>query len=663
MGKVYFLFGIHNHQPVGNAPFVFEEAFNRCYKPFIDILGEFPQIKCNVHISGPLYDWILSHRRTFITQLKKMVEKSQIEIIGGAYYEPVLSIIPDKDKFAQIRLMNDFIKEQFGRSPKGMWLAERVWEPHLAGIIRKAGLKYTFLDDVHFRLAGVLDKELLGYYFTEDSLNEVAVFPINKTLRYKVPFSEVEEAISILKGFVSRKRDVLVTLFDDGEKFGMWPCTFDWVYKKRWLEKFFSLLVQNQETIETITAREALEKFTPNGLIYLPTSSYREMDEWVMEPEEFRYYNEFKACVKKSSKAEKFKNFIRAGFFRNFFRKYPRSHYMHKRMLYLSMKVHKKASIREDKEIFHHLWMSQCNCGYWHGLFGGFYLGRIRAAIYENLIKAEKELDRKFASSFLSVEKVDLNLDGTPETIVKNKHLTLVFSDRGATLLELSYKDKNFNLLNTITRREESYHERIEKKDKKEVVYDRYERLCLVDHLLDKRLTVDDFDRQRNFRTLSDTAYKLALDKKEKSVVLDYFCSGKGLQFSKKIILTKEASLKVEYFFHNSSALRRRNFGTEFNIFFQSPSDVTFYAGEKKAALRRKRVFRNINSLKIRDHFKDIYLWFDFCKADVFIVPVYSVSSSEGGLEKVCQQVSILFIKKSKENSFKLVCLLSKKRA
>ena len=224
--------------------------------------------------------------------------------------------------------------------------------------------------------------------------------------------------------------------------------------------------MENKNSIETITASDALKKFKPNNLVYIPTSSYREMDEWVMEPEELRNYNELKDYIKKHPNANKLKNFTRAGFFRNYLKKYPRANYMHKKMLYLSENIHKKTSYKKDKKILCHLWKSQCNCGYWHGLFGGFYFGNIRAAIYENLIKAEKELDKKYGKNVLTVQKTDFNFDGLPEIIVKNKHIISSFSDKGGTLLELGYKDKNFNLLNTITRQEESHHDK--NKERKE---------------------------------------------------------------------------------------------------------------------------------------------------------------------------------------------------
>ncbi|MEA2097892.1 MAG: alpha-amylase/4-alpha-glucanotransferase domain-containing protein [Patescibacteria group bacterium] len=670
MPKVYFLFGIHNHQPVGNDSFVFNDVFENCYQPFMNVLKEFPEIKCNIHISGPLYDWILANHYEYIETLKEMSKKGQIEIAGGAYYEPILPIISDCDKLAQIRLMNDFIKKELGKAPAGMWLSERVWEPQLASIINKASLKYTFLDDVHFRSAGICDKELTGYYTTENDAKSIAVFPINKTLRFKIPFSRVEESVGLIKSF-SQKEDVLITLFDDGEKFGSWPMTYDWIYNKGWLRKFFTLLLKNHKTIETITASEAMKKFIPKNLIYIPTSAYQEMDEWTMKPQEFLYYKELKDRLKKYSDYKKLRNYLRTGFFRNFFVKYPRANYMHKKMLYLSKNIHKHASVKKDKIIFENLYKAQCNCGYWHGLFGGFYLGNIRGAIYENLIKAEKELDKKYNKNFPVVKKTDFDFDGLPEIIVKNKHLISSFSNRGGTLLELSYKDKNFNLLNTITRQEEAYHSKIKYNDKKkkknkrikkgELIYDKYERVSLVDHLLDKKITLNNFNKQQKFKTLSDSIYKLAIESEKKSAILNYQYNDKNLEFTKKITISEKSEIKARYNFTKSDLLKKYNFATEFNIFFQSPRYVTFQTEKGEAILKRKRIFKKISNLKIADKFKNIYLQFDFSCADVFIIPIYSYANSQDGPEKVFQEASVLFIKKNKESLFKLKLRIDKK--
>ena len=272
MGKVYFLFGVHNHQPVGNFPHIFEEAYKKCYFPFLSLIEKFPKINFSLHNSGCLYDWLISNKKEYLNILKKLTLRGQVEIISGGYYEPIFPLISSEDRYGQINLMNNFIKREFKVKPSGIWLPERVWEQYLAKLINLCDLKYTFLDDTHFRAGGLKNKEFFGYYTTEEEAKPIYVFPISKILRYKIPFSEPQEAIDILNSF-SKEKDILVTLFDDGEKFGLWPHTYDWVYNKKWLERFLSLL-QNSSSIETITPSFALNKFNSKGIVYLPTASY-----------------------------------------------------------------------------------------------------------------------------------------------------------------------------------------------------------------------------------------------------------------------------------------------------------------------------------------------------------------------------------------------------
>ncbi len=680
MGKVYFLFGVHNHQPVGNFDFVFHDAYRRCYLPFVEVLEKYPSVKWNLHITGPLYDWISTYQSQFIEKIKKMVKQGQIEIMSGGYYEPILPIISDEDKLSQINLMNEFIKKTFRQHPYGIWIAERVWEPYLARIINISGLKYTFLDDTHFRYAGINRKEFFGYYVTEDSLRSIGVFPISKTLRYKIPFSKAEEAVALLRSF-QQEKDVLVTLFDDGEKFGLWPHTFEWVYTKGWLDKFLSLLVKNSDVIETVTAREAIERFAPEGLVYLPTASYEEMGEWVLEPDTYSLYTGLEEAIEKLPCHEELKNFLRGGFFRNFYRKYPRLNYMHKKMLLVSEKLHKSSVARKDKKIMKYLWMSQCNCGYWHGIFGGFYLGHIRAAIYENLIKAETYFDKRNGKSGLSLERRDFDFDGVAETIVKNGHLICSFSDRGGTLLELSFRDRIFNFLNTITRRPESYHAKIAGKEHKDtegasihdiirtkdkdldkyLIYDTYERLGLIDHLLAKELSMDDFNRGRGVVTLSDKMYSLHAKKSSRDVILKYSYYQDDLDFVKRIRLSSAPEVSVDYKFLQRDVLQYYNFGVELNLFFQSLESLRFNASGDSFEGVGERVLKDKSILHIYDGFKKVEFRFSFSKSDIFIMPLYSVSSSESGFEKVYQGITILFIRKNENEGFTLKFRINKK--
>ncbi|PIU54629.1 MAG: hypothetical protein COS89_09820 [Deltaproteobacteria bacterium CG07_land_8_20_14_0_80_38_7] len=454
------LLGIHHHQPVGNFDKVFAEAFRKCYKPFLDLLEKYPDVKISLHHSGPLLDWALENEPDYLPKLVKLVKKGQIEIMGGGFYEPILPILKTDDAIGQIKMMQDFWKKHADFQPKGMWLAERVWEPSLASLLCDAGMKYTILDDEHFRHAGITDPTLLNYYTTERAGKTVAIFPSDQRLRYMIPFKQVDEVINHLLSLAAVAPGVGITYGDDGEKFGMWPGTHEWVIEKGWLDKFFSMLSENKDRIKTTTFSEFISENKPSNTIYLPTASYQEMLEWAMPADAIFRYRQAKEFLNKSGMWELASPFLRGGFFDNFLSKYPESNLMHKKMLYVSNKIDTAESKGIDiKEARKHLYKSQCNCAYWHGLFGGLYLNYLRHAIYENLLKAENILSKSSHADPVEYEIKDINFDQVNEIIVRTKKFqVLILPKNGGSIAELSYRPANFNLQNTLARRFEAYH-------------------------------------------------------------------------------------------------------------------------------------------------------------------------------------------------------------
>jgi len=58
---VNFIFGLHNHQPVGNFDFVVEDAYRHSYLPFVEVAEEFPSIVLTCHFSGFLMELLENH--------------------------------------------------------------------------------------------------------------------------------------------------------------------------------------------------------------------------------------------------------------------------------------------------------------------------------------------------------------------------------------------------------------------------------------------------------------------------------------------------------------------------------------------------------------------------------------------------------------------------
>lgn len=490
--KLTVLLAVHNHQPVGNFVSVFDRAFRDCYLPFFRALERHPTLKLTVHFSGPLWEAMRDTERESWNLIEMLAGRGQVELLGGGFYEPILTIIPEADRQGQLRLMSDFLETHFGARPRGIWLTERVWEPNLPKTLAAAGVEYTLLDEEHFRAAGIEDIHRI--YITEDEGLPIRLFPIDKKLRYLIPFRPLEEIRLYFEAI--RSLGGLAILGDDGEKFGLWPGTKQWVYEGRWLENFLTFL-ESDPLIETLTFSQALDAGEPAGRVYLPPCSYEEMMEWVLEPEAARAFIRLKAGVHGPDL-----RFLRGGFFREFFRKYPESDHLHKRMLQVSSRVRSAGGEEAQRELY----KAQSNDSYWHGVFGGLYLPHLRESAYDHLLRAEKMIPAQSGW-----QAGDFDADGRTELWRRDDRFGLhVKPSEGGALTEIDYFPQGRNLTDVLSRRRETYHVRQEPESgegksihdltrelpveaERLFHYDRHPRWSALDHFLNPETRREDF--------------------------------------------------------------------------------------------------------------------------------------------------------------------------
>jgi len=509
VNRINLCLGIHNHQPVGNFDFVFEEAYQKSYLPFLELLEKHAHVRLALHCTGILFEWIKNNKPDYMPRLRKLVEAGQIEMMPGAFYEPILAVIPDEDKLGQIDKLTQFVKTHTGYEAKGMWLAERIWEPHLPKPLAQAGVKYVVLDDSHFRAAGLPPEKLLGYFVTEELGHTINLFPIAERLRYSIPYQEPQATIDYLRSIASEDGNRVVVFADDGEKFGVWPGSYKHNYEDQWLDRFFNLLKEHREWIHILHFSEVLQKFRPVDRVYLPTASYREMMEWAMPSATIHRYEEFENKLRNANLFEPYKNFVRGGFWRNFMAKYPEINNMHKKMLLISRRLNGlSTNVDNDKlqQAKDHLWASQCNCPYWHGVFGGTYLNNLRYANYHEMLQAEAIVDElellpaRRQNGWVEISQLDMDAAGAEEILVSTPSLNVYLKPQiGGSIFELDYKPKAINLSDTMSRREEAYHRKLQHlpqpaaTSENSLFYDWYRRVALVDHFLPPDTTVEKF--------------------------------------------------------------------------------------------------------------------------------------------------------------------------
>jgi alpha-amylase len=695
----------HNHQPIGNFDGVFEHAYRDSYKPFLDVFEQYHGLPIALHTSGSLMEWLAARHPEYLDRLAALVAAGRLEIVGGAFYEPILTMIPPRDRIGQITRYAEWLAERFGTPVRGMWVPERVWEQSLTSDLAEAGVRYTMLDDFHFKNAGLEEDELHGYYLTEDNGRLLAVFPGSEKLRYTIPFREPEETFDYLRPIAEQQPGAVVVFADDGEKFGVWPGTYEHVYRNGWLRRFFDGLVENRSWLSVVTPSEALEQVPPLGKIYLPEGSYREMTEWALPTRRLTEFMHLKHRLEQEGQWPEIAKFVRGGNWRNFKVKYPETNEMYARMQMVSRRLYQMTSASSVNgelaagglsEVHRNgrppmegslldqarmeLYRGQCNCPYWHGAFGGAYLPHLRNAVYQHLIAADNLLDsaegrglEESHQPWVELTSDDYNFDARPEVrLASNRLIALVTPSYGGHLYELDVRPICHNLLATLARREEAYHEKVRtgqtaqgsdvasihdlvvfKQEglNERLQYDQYCRKSLIDHFypLDVSATAVARGEYQELGDFVTGPFEARLRRNPRRMQVQLTRNGHLLERPVRITkgLTLDAggqSLHIAYLLEGLPPGEMVHFGVEFN-FAGLPANLDdryFHdaRGSSLGHLGSRLELSNIDAIGLTDDWLGINVELRCDRSmNLWTFPIETVSQSEGGFELVHQSV------------------------
>lgn len=626
-------------------------------------MSKHPALKFNFHTSGHLLQWLEKEHAEVVDLLAQMVESGQVELLAGGFYEPILAAIPRSDRRGQIRMYKSYLKKRFGVDPRGIWLTERVWESEIVDDLIASGVRYVVVDDRHFRVSGFDPEALHSYYLTEAEGKPLAVFPIDERLRYSIPFRPVEELARYLEQLHQGSHEAAIYM-DDGEKFGGWPGTHEWVYEKKWLEQFLDNLDALQGSfLQTATFSDLLKRVPPKGICYLPNASYTEMEEWALPAARAL---ELASLKKRLSDAGGDTTYLRGGHWKNFLVKYPEANWMHKKMLLLSKMVRQR---RRDLADF--LYRAQCNDAYWHGVFGGLYLPHLRHAVWRNLAAVEKGLRK---GEGLQTEICDLDLDGHDELWAHSGHLSAVFKPScGGQLKEYILLSTGVNYLATLSRRFEAYHQRQQNEGQEKAEtgiasihdlsrtaeeppvfdYDRFERGSYLDHFFTYPLSLEDFKKSA-FAELGDFcchpfSFKLngaKIAMRREGVIRHPDHTERRVDVFKEFNLSRRGSIEARYRLRNPGPGElRAGFGVEFNLAFPA---MNAQGGELKTKGIEAPLGGEGSALQVKR--VDLCDWLSRTRielqwsvpAGLHFFPVKTISQSEKGFDAIPQQLCLM---------------------
>ena len=480
MSKVKLVFGTWNTVPSGEAEFLFEEAYQKAFKPFLTAIYNHPEIKPTLFYAGPLLEWLDRRHPEFHTVLGELMSGKSIEILGGGYWEPMLPMIPAPDRVGQIEVMTTYLRKKFGKRSRGSWITGQIWEAHLASSLRASGMDYVFLTERAF--PAVADFRSTSPVIAEDQGKTVIVFPVMDSLAdrfLKVPPEHILDSLRTLEP--GEDQEVVVSLILDGLTLGG-NGSHSVCYGEKWLERFFEAVGKAGDWLECVhpgrylrNARYSREK------VYVPGPTYDALMRWSRvdrrEPVGLNG-GHLVSHVSESGPTEK--KVRPQAFYRDFLTRYRESGLLYAKMMHIEVLTNQlRGDKYRKKNAKEELWRGQEHHAYWHGPTGGIYNSRIRHAAYSALLEAEKATrERGIFKSALTA--LDFDMDGDKEYLYNGLTFNAYVHTVGGCLFELDYLPTSRNYLATFARYPEDYHPPATR----EQGYDIYPRHAFMDHIL-----------------------------------------------------------------------------------------------------------------------------------------------------------------------------------
>lgn len=440
----------HHHQPHGNLPDVLDECCRRGYLPLLEAMERAEGLKFNLSYSAPLLEHFEARLPGYLDRLRALVEAGRVEILAAAHHEPILADLEEEERLEHIAESVEWWRSRLGIRPRGLWLAEWVWDNDLPRTLRRAGLEYTLAAKERFLQAGVAAARIQGSFTTDWQGETCRVFPADEQFQKVMPFGTPEDAQNLIRRLANRA-DQAFTFADNAERWGVWPGTGERVIESGYLDRLFAALLALRPQLEVATLSSSLER-PATGPCYLPPGVSQELGFWSLPDESRTAFQQARENLRVRFDADQFLPYFRVGSWAGFRARYREANLMHKKALWLRRSA--PAGHPQAARIRRLVREAQCNTAYWYGTAGGIYAPHLREAVWARLLEAQRLL---LGAARPPVQRADLDADGADEVLYQHPaQCALLAPARGGALLEWSDLERGINVLNTMTRHRES---------------------------------------------------------------------------------------------------------------------------------------------------------------------------------------------------------------
>ena len=549
MNSIYVCFNFRSVSVCDGTTEEYDRLYLNVYKPLARFLYSHPEFSFS--FTGPQLVYYKKKRNEFLTILKELVERDQVEILGGGYYAPVLPLLFHVDRNTQIDMLSTEIRQTVGKRPRGITMFADIWDSSMVNNLQTCGIEYTLLD-----INSIPEhKRNYLYYIMNDLGKSVELFPYYNEF---IPDSQTSSELfvkNIIKSVEKTERmdeyfqitpDKIVILSMNAPQIQK-------LIESKWFESFAEYLKNTPDIrIKTGSIDEYRKKQNIKVPAFIPTAMTSLLDSW---------------C--RSSFRNKAKTNC-PGTVYDFMEVYNSCSNLSNRITYMTMLINQyKSDKMRKKAAREKLWEAQNGSAVLCTLNGPFANTKLRQDAYRCLITADKFLteDGKINET---VTRFDYTNDGINEYVCRMQNYFAYISLLGGAVQELDVMKNCGNYADNYSR--------VFEYDGAE---DGYRRGIFVDHLFGN----DQFERYLNGEAAGDGVFsriyykelKFSANHKELQLIAEaeYKPTHQKVSLRKKYIFNSNG-LTVQYILKNESEGRLQlKFAVESNF-----ADVSFEKSE-----------------------------------------------------------------------------------
>ncbi|MBI2985026.1 MAG: hypothetical protein HYY50_05390 [Candidatus Kerfeldbacteria bacterium] len=255
----------HIYQPPQWDEDIIRQAAAEAYWPLVHILERHPTVKITLNIAGALTEQLLElGYDDFLSAVRRLLERGQIELVGSASYHPILPLLPLHEVRRQIELQDELHRRVFGPAyaPKGFYPPEMAFQPELEPLLLEMGFQWVVLDELAVGDAIGQASPLKRYRTTSGLGVVIRNRPLSDYLSFSARLDDHRSAFETLSSD-ARSAAWLVTAMD-GENLG---------HHRHGVDRLWEFTITHNR-VTTATVSEYYRQLTTEMSVKLQASSW-----------------------------------------------------------------------------------------------------------------------------------------------------------------------------------------------------------------------------------------------------------------------------------------------------------------------------------------------------------------------------------------------------